>query len=323
MILSRQLFCTTLALATFIAAAHAQAPAPLLTRVKMATIGAPDVGKIESLYTKYLGLTVREKGKVSAAMAESWGAPKAAGQPFVTMSSDGSPDVAFRAVSTPAVKGYRPMTTWGWNAFEVIVDDIDKLDATLKSSPFKIIGEPHSLGGTFASIKAMQVMGPAGEVLYLTTETGDRQKSNLPIPKAQVDRPFIFILAGSDVGVLRDFYANTFAMKTFPNFDGALLPAAKAMGLPADHAFPLTLVRAAERGNTIELDAYPATAKARPRAAGQLPPGNALASMNVNSLDGLKVSFITAPKALYGPKRAATFVGPAGELMELIEEPRP
>jgi hypothetical protein len=40
-------------------------------------------------------------------------------------------------------------------------------------------------------------------------------------------------------------------------------------------------------------------------------------------LDGLKVKFIQPPAKLYADKRSATFIGPAGELTELIEEPRP
>jgi catechol 2,3-dioxygenase-like lactoylglutathione lyase family enzyme len=298
-------------------------PTPLISRIKMATIGAPDVAKVEDWYTRHLDFKVREKGKVSAAMAASWGAPKSAGRPFVLLSSDGSPDVFIRAVGIDAVPGFKPQTTLGWNAFEIIIDDIDKVNAKMKGSPFTIIGEPHSLGGPFASIVAMQVVGPAGEVLYLTTETGDRAKSTLPEPKALVDRPFIFILAGHDVDALSAFYGGNFAMKVRARFDGPVALAAKAQGLPEDHVFGLGLVRAAERGNNIELDGYPPSAGPRPRADGQLPPGNAMASFNVNSLDGLKVKFVAAPAKLYGPKRAATFVGPAGEITELIEEPRP
>jgi hypothetical protein len=45
----------------------------------------------------------------------------------------------------------------------------------------------------------------------------------------------------------------------------------------------------------------------------------------VRSLDGLKLDWITPPAVhdglAYGGKRAATVRGPAGELIELIEEP--
>ena len=319
---------TTLALvaALWITSAQAQmsTSGALLTRIKIATIGAPDVNKVKEWYTTWLGFKVREEGKVPAALAESWGAPNSAGKPYVTMSSDGSPDVFMRAVQIDALPGYKPQSTLGWNSFEIIVDDIAKLDSTLAKSPFTIVGHPHALGssGSFATISAMQAIGPAGEMLYFTTETGDREKSTLPIPKAQVDRTFIFILAGHDLEAMKKFYGEVFGMPGIPNFPSALTATTTALGLPPS-TYQLSLVRAKERGSSIELDTYPPQAPPRPRAPGQLPPGNAMATFNVNSLDGLKVTYIKPPKALYGTKRTASFIGPAGETVELIEEPRP
>ena len=89
-----------------------------------------------------------------------------------------------------------------------------------------------------------------------------------------------------------------------------------------DHAFELGGVRAKEPRNSIEIDTYPPTAKPRPRPAGQLPPGNAIASFSVADLDAIKAKYISPPAKLYGNTRAASFIGPAGELMELIEETR-
>lgn len=65
----------------------------------------------------------------------------------------------------------------------------------------------------------------------------------------------------------------------------------------------------------------------RPRAPGELPPGNAIASFSVPDLDAIKVQFIQPPTVLegaaYGGARSATFIGPTGELTELIEERDP
>ena len=47
------------------------------------------------------------------------------------------------------------------------VDDVDALAAELASSPFRIIGGPADLSFS-DQIRAMQVVGPAREVLYLT-----------------------------------------------------------------------------------------------------------------------------------------------------------
>ena len=49
------------------------------------------------------------------------------------------------------------------------------------------------------------------------------------------------------------------------------------------------------------------------------PVSAAMVSFAVRALDGLPVDFIQPPAPLYDGRRAATFVGPAGELTELIE----
>ena len=47
-----------------------------------------------------------------------------------------------------------------------------------------------------------------------------------------------------------------------------------------------------------------------------------MTSFSVDDLDALDLDFIGPPTVLYEGMRAATFVGPAGELTELIEDPR-
>ncbi|MDX2224455.1 MAG: hypothetical protein SFV21_17010 [Rhodospirillaceae bacterium] len=296
---------------------------PLITRIKIATVGAKDVEATAKLYAEWLDYTVIERSTVSQAMADSWGTPKTAGKPFVLMHGKGSPDVYFRVVQADAPGGYKAMTTFGWNSIEVLVEDPDKVYEKLKNSPFRHVGGPANLMGGTSSIRAVQFVGPSEETFYFTADTAPADKAVLPRAKSFIDRTFIMVLAGPDADALSKFYTETFLMGGYPPRPVPIDIIAKAQGLPLDHQFPLGLARAAEPGNNIEIDGYPASAKARPRADGQLPPGVAMSSFNVNSLDGLKVSFIKPPAKLYGEKRAATFIGPAGELTELIEEPRP
>lgn len=302
----------------------AQSPSPesLITRIKMATVGAPDVKKVEELYTKWLGFNVFERGKVSEAMALSWGTPKMTGRDYVSMSSAGSPDVRYRVIQVDAVPGYKGMTTWGWNAIEIICEHPDKVYEKLKDSPFRHVGGPAFISGGKSTIKAVQFAGPAEEILYFTAETGDSSKSMLPAAKSFVDRPFIMVLAGPDAEVLCSFYMDVFKMQGYMPRETTIDIIAKAQGLPPDYSYALGLVRARERGNSIEIDRYPPAAKQRPRADGQLPPGVAMATFSVDDLDAINVKYITPPAKLYGPMRAATIVGPTGELVELFEEKR-
>jgi catechol 2,3-dioxygenase-like lactoylglutathione lyase family enzyme len=300
---------------------------PRITRIKMGTIGTTDLQIVQDWYTNWLGYSVAERGQVSAPLAASWGTPNMAGRPYILMRPESGEDVFIRAAGIDDVAGYRPLTTFGWNSFEIIVDDVYALYERLKKGPFEIIGSPQSLGGDFASIHAMQVIGPSKEVLYLTCETGARDKSLLPDPGAFVGRIFILVVSGPDVSTIQEFYTSRFALTAGPPSEIAIELIARAQGLPADHRYPLRFMALKERGNFLEIDGYPEITGPRPRSAGGLlPPGNALASFSVNALDELDIEFISRPiqetSMAYGGHRSATFIGPAGEVVELIEEPR-
>jgi hypothetical protein len=311
------------AFATFalaLTSAHAE---PLLQRFRGATISTPDLAKVEKDYARYLGYTVRERGTVSPALAASWDAPRAAGRAYILMSADSHPDVFVRAVRVPAVGGYRPLTTHGWGSLEIVVEDTDATFARFRGSPFKVIGEPANLKG-YPSIRAFQVEGRSGEVLYLTSETGDRSRSPLPPPGGPIGRIFIMVMGGPDIRAMVDWYATSFGLASGPIRGTPIGVVQRAQGLAADVETPITTMRLAQQGNLFELDGYSAAATVRPRAVGDLPPGVALTSVSVRSLDALKVTFITPPAThgglAYGGLRAATARGAAGELLEIVEE---
>lgn len=303
---------------------HAQEPSvtaavPKLKRIRIATIGAPDLGAIESLYKDWIGYVVVERGTVAKELAESWGAPKSAGRPFIVMQPESGTDVFIRAVEIDPVPGYKAMTTWGWNAIEIIVDDPDALYEKLLDSPFTLLGEPKGLKN-YPSIRATQFKGPAEDVLYFTAETGDRTKSLLPRPGAFIGRVFIMVVAGPDIKALQDWYCDTFDMARGAINNSPVDLINTAQGLPLGSERPLTIVGMSEHGNILELDGYGDNTSARPHNDGQLPPGIAMTSVMVESLDDLNIETITAP-VTYGDTRMATVIGPAGELLELIEGP--
>ena len=303
------------------------AAGPRLTRIRMVTTAAPDIDAIVPLYLDWLDMTVADEGLISGDLARSWDAPAAEGRRHALLRSGGAEDVFVRFVETDAPAGYQSMTTYGWNAWEIIVDDPYKLhDDRLTPSPFTVIGPPRPLD-SIPSIHATQVTGPAGEVLYLTAETGDRDNSLLPRPGAFVGRPFIVVVAGPDVSAVRDWYCDTFAIERRPINDRQVGILTTALGLPPGRPLPLSIGRLAQHGNLIEFDGYTGgdnLVGARPRVPGQLPPGTAMASFGVDSLDDLALDWITPPRPYadigYDGRRAATTRGAAGELVELIEE---
>lgn len=298
-----------------------EAAAALLRRISGVTIGVPDPEALRALYVDVFGYEVTARGRVAQALAQSWGAPASAGRRFISMRPASGADVFIRAVEIDEVPGYRPLSTTGWNVLELIVDDVYGLHEELKKGPFEILGTPHSLGGNLASIHAMQMVGPAQEVVYLTAETGDRSRSSLPIPKSPVDRPFIMVLAGNWLPAMEHHYSERLGLASGGQWTMPIRPIARANGLPEDTLFDIALLRCAEAGHGIELDSYPATAGPRPRPAGQLPPGIAITSFAVDRVAGLGATlpFFQPPAELYGKRQAATFIGPVGELIELID----
>jgi hypothetical protein len=65
----------------------------------------------------------------------------------------------------------------------------------------------------------------------------------------------------------------------------------------------------------IELDGYPDTATSRPVTPGHLPPGLAIVSFDVASLDEVEGAIAQTVDS----RRAAMLRGPDGELLELTE----
>lgn len=299
-------------------------PTPLLKRLKINTVAAPDIALVESWYTEWLGYAVCERGDISESLAKSWDTPAMAGRPYILMKPESGDDVFIRVCQIDPVPDYKPMNTLGWNAFEVIIDDVYALNDKLVNSPFKIIGEPASLGGDLDFIHAMQVEGPAGDVLYLTCDRVRAPDTLLPPPGSFVGRPFIVILAGNGVEDTQRWYSETFKMKREEDMQTKIGVVATAQGKPDEHIFDMGFMALAETGNFIEYDGYDASYGARPCTEGQLPPGCSTVSFTVASIDALDLDYVgdavSDGSEAYGGGRTRTARGPAGELIELIEE---
>jgi hypothetical protein len=96
----------------------------------------------------------------------------------------------------------------------------------------------------------------------------------------------------------------------------------QAFGLPTDYISALTMIQAG-RMPIVEVDDYPPQAASRARHPGMLPPGNALVTLGMRDLGACQVDWIAPPVRRQGPlyegRRAGTTIGPAGELLELVE----
>lgn len=299
---------------------------PVLTRFRFVTVATADVDSSSGDYAS-LGYRLRSSGTIAADLAASWGTPAMAGRRFHLLSTEGASDDYLRLVEIDAVPGYRALTTYGWSAFEIIVDDVHEVHERLKASAFTVIGEPKPLQ-FMPSIVAMQAVGPSGECLYFTMESGDRATSILPQPRSLIDRPFILVIAGPDFDTLRHWYCDLFDLKRRPLRDSRISLVQTAQGLSADTVTRMTTAGLRDHGYLFEFDEYPPgpglIAGPRPCAPGMLPPGCAMASIATVAMDRVAPLAIMPPVRREGPgyggRLACAVRGPAGELIEFIEE---
>ncbi|MGQ0385136.1 MAG: hypothetical protein ACT4UP_10705 [Gammaproteobacteria bacterium] len=282
--------------------------------IRGVTSSVPDLQVIEDGYARWLGYEVVARGPVPEAVAAAWGAPGAAGSSYVTLAPASGEDAYLRFVQDPGSRGWRALTTHGWNVAEIVVQDVDALAASFAGSPFRIIGPPTSLQ-RFPMIRAMQVLGPAGECLYFT-QVGPGSGLDLATAESFVGRVFIVVAGGPDVRALFEPYGR-FANDVDPPVCTRVRVISLQNGLPGDTQYAHGLVKLG-RGSLVELDEYPAVTRPRRVAARGLPPGMAMVSFSVAGAtnDGQDWS---GPALFPGdPAPAALMRGATGELIELV-----
>ena len=294
----------------------------MLHLILMITLGVANPGLMERVYSHWLNYRVVDHGEVSPKLAFVWGAPRMAHREYVTMQPASGAKIYLRFVQVAPIPGYVPMRTIGWNAIESLVQDPDGLARRLSiaGSPFKIEGQPRPLGPN-SPVRAMQVEGPAKEILYFThlpNAPGQR-----PRAKTYVDRPFVMVLGGKKLDAMRQFYHDLGAETDDRTMPARITVLNRAFGYGLDTTHPITLARVSPQ-YSIEMDGYPASAVERPTRPGNLPAAIAMVTFEVSTLDHLKLPVVAPPKTIssfpYRGRRVAVVRGAAGELVELVAE---
>ena len=116
-----------------------------LGRITAVTITSPDLDRVVDIYSKYLKYRLVSSTRVSADQAKSWDAQSIENSEMVYMSPESSDDFFFRFVEQSSDDDYVPFGTFGWNAAELIVKDVDESAEKLIGSPFEVIGQPADL----------------------------------------------------------------------------------------------------------------------------------------------------------------------------------
>jgi catechol 2,3-dioxygenase-like lactoylglutathione lyase family enzyme len=286
------------------------------------TIAVGELQRSIDLYRLYLGYELVDSGRLTAQDAALWARPALAGRRFALMLPGGEGQTYIRFVESKAAPEYVPFRHFGWNAAELMVQDTDAVAVRLADSPFKIIGPPADLSFS-DKIRAMQVLGPSRESLYLTSFKERLPEFDTPEAKHFVDRTFIVIVGGTSVASLNKFYAKHFGTAPAPELSAVISVLSIAHGMPANTKHPLAAITLTGQ-SFIEADGMPAGTLERVAAADELPPAISMVSFGADSLPGSIDSWVAPeqrlPQAPYHGRSARVCVGAAGEWIELIRK---
>lgn len=275
-----------------------------------------------SAYVDHLSMSEQVSGQLDSVKADLWGASKLVGARYTVLVSDTGASW-MRVIEDTKAEPAKPFLQQGWLSLEVVVEDVDTLADELVGSPFELYRPPADLDVS-PGIRAMQVIGPAGEVLYLTQVKAAVPPFDIPIARSRVDRLFIPVMCCTDRDAATAFYQQFGSVAEF-KFDTKITSVNAAYGWDITRKHPVATVQLAG-ASMIEIDQIDA-AEPRPVNAGHLPAGIAMISYELEGLATLastgSIEWLSAPVAIeeapYNGRLAACCIGAGGELIELIE----
>lgn len=288
---------------------------------QMGTIACARPQLVLDSYCQHLDLHIAENGTITPQLAALWGAEKLAGNRYWLLANK-LDHCWLRIIEDSAGENLAAFQYSGWLALEVSVNNVDDLADKLTDSPFRIFRPPADLELS-DKIRAFQVVGPAGEVLYLTQLKGAVPPFEIVPARCRVDRLFIPVLSSVNRKQTLAFYENL-AQRVGLCFDTKLTSVNQAFGFELDRHHPLATLQLA--GNSmLEIDQINA-AKPRPQTAGKLPGGIAMVSFEINSFENIAPGSIVTPaqnidSAPYCGRETICLQGASGELIELIKTP--
>ncbi len=287
-----------------------------LGKIAAVTISTSDLNKMVWVYQEFLRYRVTKSGQITAKESSAWGAENLTNADYVVMQPEKSDDFSFRFIHQPDQSNYIAFKSVGWNAAELIVEDVDGLAVQLENSPFKIIGSPADLSFT-KDIRAMQVMGPANEILYLTQFKNKVPEFDSPKPRCSVDQTFIVVLAGKSLDEMQGYFQANFKLRKATVIESRIRSISRVFNFPADTKYKAAALALRDQ-SMIELDELPKEGNNRLSLDGYLPAGISMVSfLYYESSDKSKNTYPSKlPNHLL--RRCSVKRGITNELIELI-----
>ncbi len=229
----------------------------------MGTLLTRDLETCISTYENFLYAKMRCRAKISQEQAHFWGHPHLAGCAYAMLVNTlGEPFL--RIVEDTDCPQIDRLKHTGWTALEIVVDNVDAIASTFKNSPFEILRPVADLSLS-DQIRAVQVRGPAGEILYLTQIKGKVPPFNLPIARCAVDKVFIPVVSTHDRAKTLAFYENLSGNSGL-NFDTKITVINQAYEYDINRTHPIASLQL--KANTlIEIDQVDAAKPAGKRPA--------------------------------------------------------
>lgn len=273
-----------------------------LNRLAGFTITTADPAAAAAHYVAHLGYLVCDEGIITPMKAEQWRTPSMVGRRYLELQVPAStgPGCFVRFVEQAPIPG-TPLLGHGWNAMEVLCQNPYELAKDFAGSPFRVVIAPRPLPFD-PDLHAMQVIGPAGELIYFTSLPTHKALLDLRPAERRVDEPFIAILGGLDIEAMLRFYRTRLSTPTLPPAPVNVRIINDEFALGDDARVPLGIVKL-PRFHLIEVDEHPSASQPRPRRDGELPPGIAMVSFDVGGTRS--------------PDPVQVVIGAAGEWLEL------
>lgn len=244
---------------------------PRLGPVRAATVITADLAQSIAIYGEHLHLPVQSEGRFGEREAGDLGWAPLVGAPCAWLGNAlGEPWL--RLLEYRDAARTRPFERFGWLSLEIAVQAVDALGDALADSPFEVIGPPADLAMSDA-IRAMQVTGPNGEVLYLTEVKRPLPPFELPRARCPVDRLFIPVMTCPDREAALAHYTALSGNEGL-RFDTQITVISAARGLDRALAHPVATLQLGG-ATLIEIDQVDGLAPA-PFGATEPPTGIAL-----------------------------------------------
>lgn len=298
-----------------VAQQHRCVERPELLSIHGATLLCPSLAHAHAAYVTTVGYRVVGHDTLDADLAASWGTPGHADAPVLLLQPPAGDGPFLRFVESPGVEPYLPCSAWGWHALELAVENCDAATDRLLTGGFTLLDAPHELGFSAGALRASQLLGPFGEVLYLTEIRKDVPGYTLPKARSLIDSLFIVVQHGANAADGLAAYSERFGNAASPVMSVDIAFMARLHKCPPGHRYGIGTLTLGTAGY-FELDDTPKPIGPRTARAGHLPAGIALVSCRGSLAAGLP-----APKGPFYARTRRTELssGPAGELLEILD----